>query len=235
MSNVHVHVAAVQERMRQAALRAGRDPETITLVAVTKTLPAERVQEAVASGIRHLGENRVQEAKAKKPLVAGDAAWHLIGHLQTNKAKQAVQLFDWVHSLDRPDLAEELHRRALAEGRRLPVLVQVNVAREASKSGVDPDNLVSLVRLAARLDGLEVRGLMTIAPLVPDPEEVRLVFRRLAQMAGELRQLAVDGVRMEHLSMGMSGDFEVAIEEGATMVRLGTALFGERVGAKPQT
>lgn len=235
MSNVDVHVIAVQERMRQAALRADRDPEGITLVAVTKTLPAGRVQEAVASGIRHLGENRVQEAKAKKPLVAGDVAWHLIGHLQTNKAKQAVQLFDWVHSLDRPDLAEELHRRALAEGRRLPVLVQVNVAREASKSGVDPDNLVSLVRLAARLDGLEVRGLMTIAPLVPDPEDVRPVFRRLAEMAGELRQLAVDGVRMEHLSMGMSGDFEVAIEEGATMVRLGTALFGERVWAKPQT
>lgn len=231
MSNVGEKVAAVQERARQAALRAGRNPGQVTLIAVTKTVPPERVQEAVACGVRHLGENRVQEARDKRPLVAGDAVWHLIGHLQTNKVRQAVQLFDWVHSLDRAELAEELHRRAVTAERRLPVLIQVNVAGEASKSGIAPKDLIDLVHLAARLDGLQVNGLMTIAPLVADPEEVRPVFRRLAQMAAEVDSLGLDGVRMEHLSMGMSHDFEVAIEEGATMVRIGTALFGERTAA----
>ncbi|MGE5591375.1 MAG: YggS family pyridoxal phosphate-dependent enzyme [Bacillota bacterium] len=231
MSNVGEKVAALQERVRRAALRAGRSPDAVTVIAVTKTVPAERVQEALACGIRHLGENRVQEARDKRPQVVGDAVWHLIGHLQTNKARQAVDLFDWVHSLDRPELAVELHRRAVGAERRLPVLVQVNVAGEVSKFGVAPKDLVDLVRLASRLDGLQVQGLMTIAPLVEDPEEVRPVFRRLAQLAAEVESLGLDGVRMEHLSMGMSHDFEVAIEEGATMVRIGTALFGERTAA----
>lgn len=228
MSNMVDNVLAVQERIRAAALRADRDPAGVTLIAVTKTVSPETAAEAVAAGLTHLGENRVQEARDKRPLVPGSVNWHLIGHLQTNKAKYAVDLFDWVHSLDRLDLAEELHRRAVLRERRLPVLAQVNVSREATKSGVEPAGLRDLARRLARLDGLDVRGLMTIAPLVDNPEEARPIFRRLAELANELRQEGIDGVHVEHLSMGMSNDFEVAIEEGATMVRIGTALFGKR-------
>ncbi|MHB9145198.1 MAG: YggS family pyridoxal phosphate-dependent enzyme [Symbiobacteriia bacterium] len=228
MSNMVDNAVAVQQRIRAAALRAGRDPAGVTLIAVTKTVSAAVVSEAIRAGLTHLGENRVQEVRAKRPEVQGQAVWHLIGHLQTNKAKYAVELFDWIHSLDSLDLAEELGHRAANKGLRLPVLVQVNVAGEASKSGLAPAEVRPILRQVARLEGLAVRGLMTIAPLADKPAEVRPVFRGLAQLAAEIEQEGIEGVRMDQLSMGMSHDFEAAIEEGATMIRIGTALFGRR-------
>ena len=188
------------------------------MVAVAKGFPPEAVREAYAAGLRHFGENRVQEAAAKRPLLADlDITWHLVGHLQTNKVKKALQLFDIVHSLDSLPLAQELSRRAQGP---LPVLLEVNVAGEASKFGLAPEQVPAAAQAIARLPHLELVGLMTVAPMASDPEEVRPVFRRLRELAQALG--------LPHLSMGMSDDFEVAVEEGATMVRLGRAIFGPR-------
>ncbi len=205
-------------RVEAACLRAGRSPQDVTVVAVAKGFPAEAVREAHAAGLRHFGENRVQEAAAKRPLLADlDVTWHMVGHLQTNKVKKALELFQVVHSVDSLRLAQELSRRA---SRPLTVLLEVNVAGEASKFGLSPEEVPSVAEAVARLPHLELVGLMTVAPLARDPEEVRPVFRRLRELACALG--------LPHLSMGMSDDFEVAIEEGATMVRLGRAIFGPR-------
>jgi pyridoxal phosphate enzyme (YggS family) len=208
----------VQQRLAAACQRAGRSPQEVTVVAVAKGFPPEAVREAYAAGLRHFGENRVQEAAAKRPLLADlDITWHLVGHLQTNKVKKALQLFDIVHSLDSLPLAQELSRRAQGP---LPVLLEVNVAGEASKFGLAPEQVPAAAQAIARLPHLELVGLMTVAPMASDPEEVRPVFRRLRELAQALG--------LPHLSMGMSDDFEVAVEEGATMVRLGRAIFGPR-------
>jgi hypothetical protein len=211
-------VAHVQQRVERAAERAGRSPAEVTIVAVSKGFPPSAIDEAMVAGIAHVGENRVQEAAAKILALRGlPVTWHLVGHLQTNKAKTALELFDIIHSVDSLHLAEVLSHRA---ERPLPVFLEVNVAGEASKFGFLPDDLAAAAQTIARLPGLDLRGLMTVAPFVSDPETVRPVFR-------ELRRLR-DALGLRELSMGMTDDFEVAIEEGATLVRIGRAIFGER-------
>ena len=217
----------IRARIAAAARRSGRDPAAITLIGVVKTVAPEHVREAVAAGLTDLGENRVQEAaEAVAELGRESARWHMIGHLQRNKAGRALELFDRVHVIDDAGLAEALSRRAQAGGRVLPVLVQVNVSEEATKFGVAPQELTGLVAQVARLPGLALDGIMSIGPPVTRAEDARPFFVRTR----ELRDAAEreTGARLPHLSMGMSGDFEVAVEEGSTMVRIGTALFGAR-------
>lgn len=228
MGTVAENVAAVRERMAAAAARSGRRPEEIQLIAVTKTVSPEIVQEALAAGVTDLGENRVQEAAAKVAALPPGVTWHLIGHLQTNKVKQALPLFHLIHSLDSLRLAEALEKRAAAEGRVVDCLVEVNVAGEAQKYGVRPLDLPDYLKAVSALEHIRVKGLMTVAPYTADPEEVRPVFRELARLARTAAGLRLPRVSLTELSMGMSGDFEVAIEEGATMVRIGTAIFGPR-------
>ncbi len=228
MISVQDNVAEVQERIASAAVKSGRQPEDVTLVAVTKTVSPEKIQEALAAGIRHIGENRVQEAVAKAKEMKPGATWHLIGHLQRNKAKLAIQTFDMIHSLDSIRLAKALQKRAEEYDKTIKCLVQVNVTGETTKYGVSPDRLMSLLKKVSLLERLNVRGLMTIAPYTDNPELLRPVFRRLRELAREAEKLKLPGVNMTELSMGMSGDFEIAIEEGATMVRVGTAIFGAR-------
>lgn len=210
----------VEQRVAQAAQRAGWPPGEITIVAVTKGLTAQAIDAALEAGIRHIGENRVQEAMEKKARLSKlqiCPTWHMVGHLQTNKVKTAVEIFDIIHSIDSLRLAEALSGRAR---NTIPVLLQVNISKEEPKSGFSEAELPKAVEDITLLPRLEVKGLMTIAPLVGDPEEVRPIFRRLRELG--------DSLRLKHLSMGMSDDFEVAVEEGATMVRIGRAIFGKR-------
>jgi pyridoxal phosphate enzyme (YggS family) len=220
-------IARVQGEVAAAARRAGRDPGEVTIVGVCKTVERPAVDEAYALGLRHFGENRVQVAKAKfgagRP---GDMALHLIGSLQTNKAKDAVALFDLVHSVDRANLIEALASAAAKAGRRLPVLLQVNIAGEESKQGCEPGETEALALAIAAQPSLELRGLMTMAPLVATPEEARPVFRGLRQLRDDLCR-ANTTLNLPDLSMGMTNDYAVAIEEGATIVRIGRAIFAE--------
>jgi PLP dependent protein len=225
MADLATNIANVRARIRAAAERGGRRADDVLLVAVTKTVDAARVRDAAALGLRTFGENRVQDAREKIPAVSG-VSWHLIGSLQRNKAKEAVRLFDVLESVDSDALAEELSRRAVEQERAVDVLVQVNVAREPQKHGASPEEAAAVVRRTAALPGLRLRGLMTIAPAVSDPDEVRPVFRALRELRDNLQ--GVLGAALPELSMGMSEDFEVAIEEGATMVRIGRAIFADR-------
>jgi len=219
VTTVAERLALIRERVARAAERSGRSPAEVTIVAVSKFFPTQAIEEAAAAGIAHIGENRVQEAAAKvSSLRHLPVTWHMIGHLQTNKAKTALELFDIIQTVDSLRLAEALSRRA---DRAIPVLLEVNVAGEASKFGLSPPEVPQTAEAVARLPHLDMRGLMTMAPLVGDPEEVRPVFR-------ELRRLR-DALGLAELSMGMTDDFEVAIEEGATLVRIGRAIFGERL------
>lgn len=232
MSVIAANLAAIQERIRAACERVGGDPETVHLVAVSKTVTADRIRKAVTAGATILGENYIQEARRKMEQLEGlSIRWHFIGHLQSNKAKLAVESFDCVHTLDRESLAQALNREALKRGKRLPVLIQVNVGEEQSKSGVPPEQVAAFCRSVVTLEGLEVRGLMALPPYRDDPEQVRPYFRQVAQLLERLRQSAPHPEELTELSMGMSHDFEAAIEEGATLVRVGTALFGERMVA----
>lgn len=229
MSSVADNFESIRRRIEAACGRAGRDAKSVRLVGVTKTVPVERIREGVLAGIKILGENYIQEAQRKmEPLADLDVSWHFIGHLQSNKAKVAVERFDWIHTLDRLSLAVELNRQALKRAAKTPVLIQVNVGDEGSKSGVSPEGLPSLFRFVSALDGLMVRGLMTLPPYLEDPDEVRPYFVILRNCLDRLRQEATRAEELTELSMGMSHDFEVAIEEGATMVRIGTALYGVR-------
>lgn len=212
--------------MAAACHRAHRDPASVTLVAVSKGQPPEVVRAAADLGLSLFGENKVQEAKAKIPLCPGRLRWHLIGHLQTNKARDAVHFFEMIHSVDSLRLAEEIQRQADKAAKQVSVLLEVNVAGEASKFGYRPDALLDELSALNALPRLEIHGLMTMAPWSPDPEKARPHFRRLRELKQECEQRL--GAPLAHLSMGMTGDFEVAIEEGATLVRIGTALFGER-------
>lgn len=218
MDDIASNLDRVRERVARAAERAGRRPQDVLLIGVSKTVDIERIRAAVAAGVPALGENRVQEAKAKVEALGHPVDWHLIGHLQTNKVRDALAVFDVIHSLDRLELARELDRRA--GGPPVRVLVQVNVAGEASKGGFGPDGVAAALDEIRRLPGLRVLGLMTIPPAVADAEAARPWFRLLADLAKR--------AGLAELSMGMSADFEVAIEEGATMVRVGTAIFGPR-------
>ena len=215
----------VQDRIRAAAGRAGRDASSVTLVAVSKMVPTEVIRQALAAGITILGENRVQEAREKIVALPGQAAWHLVGHLQTNKAKVATQLFEMIHSVDSLKLAEVLNRSAEQTGKMVRCLVEVNLGGEESKSGTTEEGVQPLLEAAKLLSCLRIEGLMTVPPWLPDPERVRPYFRRLRTLRDKL---AAEGYKLAELSMGMTHDFEIAIEEGATLVRIGTAIFGPR-------
>ncbi len=216
----------VRARMSAACARVGRAPAEVKLLAVTKTMPAERVREAVACGLTLFGENRVQEAQAKIPLCPGRLSWHLVGHLQRNKTAAAVELFDMIHSVDSVRLLETVDRCAAAAGKIMPVCLEVNVSGESSKYGMPPADVAAAVVAANHLNNVNVVGLMTIPPFSPEPEKARPFFRRLREIRDEVHRALQ--ISLTELSMGMTGDFEVAIEEGATYIRVGTALFGER-------
>jgi pyridoxal phosphate enzyme (YggS family) len=220
------NIQNVRQRIAAACARVNRDPSSVTLLAVTKTQPPEVVSEAARLGLTLFGENKVQEAKGKIPQCSERLAWHMIGHLQTNKARDAVVLFSMIQSVDSLHLAEELNRRAEQASKTVPILFEVNIVGEASKFGYKPEHLLMDFKQLNALPRLEVHGLMTVPPWTPLPERVRPVFRRLRELKLECEQIL--GAPLPHLSMGMTGDFEVAIEEGATLVRIGTALFGER-------
>ena len=220
MLDIPANLERVRERIARAAERAGRRPEDVLLIGVSKVVEVERIRAALAAGLRALGENRVQEAKGKIAELGRPVPWHLIGHLQTNKVKDALPLFDLIHSLDRLELAREIERRAAALGRTIDTLVQVNIGAEASKGGFAPDAVGEALEAIGKLTHVRVRGLMAIPPEVERAEDARPWFRQLRELA--------DKHGLRERSMGMSGDFEVAIEEGATMVRVGTAIFGPR-------
>ena len=226
------NIAAVYARIEAAARRAGRDPAAISLMAVTKTHPPEVIREAYGAGLRLFGENRVQEFAGKAELLSDlrDAQWHLIGHLQTNKAAKAAELFRAVDSVDSLRLAEKLNAAASKIGKKLAVLIEINVGGEAAKSGValDSRELEEILAGAAGLENLQFLGLMTVPPYSDDPEEARPYFRKLRELRDATAKRQLPGIRMDELSMGMSHDFEVAIEEGSTCVRVGTAIFGAR-------
>jgi pyridoxal phosphate enzyme (YggS family) len=221
---------AVVERIASACARVNRAPSEVTMVAVTKGQPPEVVQEAARLGLTLFGENKIQEAKAKLPLCSGKLHWHFIGHLQSNKARDAVRLFEMIQSVDSIDIAEELNRKAGEAAKTIPILIEVNIVGEASKFGYRAEKLRTDLPQLNRLKRLEIHGLMIVPPWSPEPETIRPVFRQLRELKQECQQIL--GAPLAHLSMGMSGDFEIAIEEGATMVRLGTALFGARPGIR---
>jgi pyridoxal phosphate enzyme (YggS family) len=226
------NIARIRERIHQVARRAGRNSDEVTLMAVSKTFPPERIREAYAAGLRVFGENRVQEFAGKSGALRdlSEAEWHLIGHLQSNKTNKAAELFDAVDSLNSLKLAEKLNAAAEKLGKNLDILIEVNVGGEEGKTGVDPQSaeLDTLLSAMPGLSRIRVRGLMTIPPFTENPEGARPYFRQLREMCDRITARRLPGVNMDTLSMGMSHDFEVAIEEGSTCVRLGTGIFGER-------
>ncbi len=230
--NIAENVANIRERIAQAARRAGRSAESVTLMAVSKTVEPARIHEAYAAGLRVLGENRVQEFADKSPALSElkDAEWHLIGHLQSNKARKAAELFHAVDSVDSLRLAEKLNQAAAQLGKALPVLIEINVGGEENKTGLEAGSveLDDLLQAAPQLEGLKIRGLMTVPPYTENPEGARPYFRILRDCREKIAARKLPRVEMDVLSMGMSHDFEVAIEEGSTCVRVGTAIFGAR-------
>lgn len=226
--SIQENLHEIRERMVAVALKAGRDPASVRLVAVSKTKPAELVDEAARAGQRLFGENYVQELVAKASAVAEPVEWHYIGALQSNKVRQIAGVVTMIHSVDRLSLAAEIDRQWGRLGRSCDVLVQVNVSGESSKSGTTTEAAIGLVTAVSGFPHLRVKGLMTMPPFFDDPEGARPYFRALRELAGVIDRQAIPGVAMTELSMGMSGDFEVAIEEGATLVRVGTAIFGGR-------
>jgi len=220
------NLKAIQERIHSACARCGRDPESVTLLAVTKGQPPEVVNAAAQLGINLFGENKVQEAKAKIPLCSGRLHWHMIGHLQSNKSRDAVELFEMIQSVDSLALAQELNRRAEQAAKRLRVMMEVNIAGESSKFGYQPEQLLAELAQVNALPRLQIEGLMCVPPWTAEPEKLRPLFRRVGEIRRECEEIL--GAPLAQLSMGMSGDFEIAIEEGSTLVRIGTALFGPR-------
>jgi hypothetical protein len=223
---------SIQQRIRAACDRAGRAPDSVTLLAVTKGQPPDVVNEAGKLGLVFFGENKIQEAKAKIPLCAGRLRWHFIGHLQTNKCRDAVELFEMIQSVDSLHVAQEISKRADLAGKTMPILLEVNLAGEASKFGYRPDAVEAELNQINALPRIEVHGLMTVPPWTANAENVRPVFRQLRELKQRCEQIL--GAPLPHLSMGMTGDFEVAIEEGATIVRIGTALFGPRKSVRKE-
>jgi pyridoxal phosphate enzyme (YggS family) len=219
----------IQQRISAACTRSGREPGSVTLLAVTKSQPPEVVRQAADCGQVLFGENKIQEAKAKIPLCPGRLRWHFIGHLQSNKCRDAVEWFEMIQSVDSLSLAQEIHKRADQAGKTMPVLLEINVAGESSKFGYQPEQLLAELKEINGLRRIEIQGLMAVPPWSAEPEKSRPHFRQLGELKRKSEQIL--GVSLPHLSMGMSGDFEIAIEEGTTMVRVGTALFGPRPAA----
>jgi len=223
------NIRAVRQRIDDACRRAGRNPNEVTLIAVTKAFDSTRITEAVREGVCDIGENFVQELLGKREQVLdGNIRWHFIGHVQTNKVKSLVEVVHLIHSVDSYRVAEEVERRASKVGRTVDVLLEVKTTGEATKYGVPPEEAKALVKKIAPFEHVRIRGLMTIGPFSPDPEESRPCFRKLRELSESILGQSIENVEMTHLSMGMTNDFEVAVEEGATLVRLGTALFGPR-------
>ena len=219
----------IKKRIEEAAGKCGRDPSTVSLVAVSKTIPVNRVREAIEAGVTVFGENYVQEAREKfNRLATFPVSWHFIGHLQSNKAKYAVRLFDLIHSVDTLKLARKLNKQAQKNAKIQNILIQVNISKESSKSGADAENVLDLIDKVRHLENLSVKGLMTMPPFFNDPEKARPYFSALRNLRDRIRLKAPSEIALDELSMGMTGDFEAAIEEGATLVRIGTAIFGER-------
>jgi pyridoxal phosphate enzyme (YggS family) len=232
--DISSRVEETRRRIEAAAARAGRSAESVRLVVVTKYRTVAQIEEAIRAGVTDIGENRVQEAEQKqKPLAGRDVVWHLVGHLQSNKAKRAVMMFDWIHSVDSIEIARRVSRLAREQEKTKRVLVQVDLAGEETKSGLLAEDLFGALEEMSRLDNLSVEGLMVLPPYLPDPEEVRPYFVRLRELRDAAKARGCARGPLGELSMGMSHDFEVAIEEGATMVRIGTALFGERPSSQP--
>jgi pyridoxal phosphate enzyme (YggS family) len=230
--DIAASLSSVRQRIAEAAERAGRNPADVTLLTVSKGHPAEVVRAAADLGLRLFGENRVQEAKAKIGLCPSRLRWHLIGHLQSNKCRDAVHFFEMIHSVDSLALAMEINKWAEKSGKTIRALIEVNVAGESSKFGYVPEKVLAELKEINALPKLELHGMMTVAPFSKEPEKVRPVFRRLRELKGRCEE--VIGVPLAHLSMGMSGDFEVAVEEGATIIRLGSAILGPRSAPKPR-
>jgi len=225
MSTIRENLSRVRERIEKAARKAGRDPKTIKLVAVSKTVEVARIKEAIEAGVSILGENYVQEAQKKIEEIGRPISWHFIGHLQSNKAKYAIRLFDMIHSLDSSPLAEELNRRAEQADQVIKVMIEVNLSKEATKFGTDEEKVLNLGKRIQHLKHLSLEGLMTMPPYFDSPEMSRPYYQALRELK---ERMAKEGIPMKELSMGMSNDFEIAIEEGATYVRVGTAIFGMR-------
>ncbi|GAW92586.1 YggS family pyridoxal phosphate-dependent enzyme [Calderihabitans maritimus] len=228
MNQISRNLQEVLENIRQSALKANRNPEDITLVAVTKTVGIAEIETAIQCGVTDIGENRAQEAVRKYEVIGDRVRWHFIGRLQTNKVKYIIDKVHLIHSLDRRSLAEELNKRAEALGRPVQVLVQVNVSGEETKSGLPVQQVIPFLRQMNDFPYVKVKGLMTMAPYVVDAEEVRWVFRRLRELFEEIKGSNIPGISMDYLSMGMTNDYRVAVEEGANMVRIGSAIFGSR-------
>lgn len=222
------NLTKVKENIQKACDKAGRKRSEVTLIAVSKTKPVEMLQEIYDEGIREFGENKVQEMCEKMELMPQDIKWNMIGHLQTNKVKYIIGKTSLIHSVDSLKLAEEIQKQAVKHDVTADILVEVNIANEESKFGISKDETIQMVRDIAKLDHLKIKGLMTIAPFVEDPEDNRLYFREIKQLSVDINNQNIDNVSMDVLSMGMTGDYMVAIEEGATMVRVGTGIFGER-------
>jgi len=228
MVGIEENLEAVQKRIAEAAVKAGHQPSEVTLVAVTKTIGSGPINQAIACGVAVIGENRVQEVVQKQPEITGPVQWHLIGHLQSNKAKKAVELFSLIHSVDSLDLAREIGRRALEVNKVQEVLLEVNTSGEPQKYGFGLEEALKALDEVKDVEGVKVLGLMTVGPLTEDDQRVRKAFRRLKAVFQEAAKLGLPNIQMKHLSMGMSGDFEMAIEEGSNMVRIGSAIFGAR-------
>jgi PLP dependent protein len=222
------NIEEIRQRVQRAASMSGRSVEDITIIAVSKTVEIDRINKAIEAGLKNLGENRVQELLEKYDILNEECKWHLIGHLQTNKVKYIVDKVKLIHSVDRLELANEINQRAAKAQKILEVLVQINVAGEESKFGIAPENAFEFVRNMSTYKNIKVRGLMTIAPFAENPEDIRPVFRQLKKIFIDIKKENIDNIDMDYLSMGMSNDFEVAIEEGSNMVRIGTAIFGMR-------
>jgi len=228
MAGIKENLEAVQKRIADAAGKTGRQPSEVTLVAVTKTVAPDPINQAIACGVTVIGENRVQEAIQKYPDITGPVQWHLIGHLQSNKAKKAVELFSLIHSVDTLNLAQEIGRRALEANQVQEILLEVNTSGEPQKYGFGQEEVLKALEAIKDIEGIKVLGLMTVGPLTEDDQRVRKAFRRLKAIFQEASKLGYPNIQMKHLSMGMSGDFEMAIEEGSNMVRIGSAIFGAR-------
>ena len=233
--SIKENLKSVRERIEKIALATGRTPQEIKLVAVIKNIPTELVFQALGAGVTDLGENRIQEAQARYRLIREKfpgVAYHMIGHLQRNKVGQALDMFDIIQSVDSVRLLEEINKRAQPDGGQatkfVPILIEVNTSGETSKFGIEPEKTIELVRLASTFDKIKVRGLMAVGPLVADPDKIRPSFRKLRDLRDQIAAQGFPGVEMEWLSMGMSDDFEVAVEEGSNMLRIGRVIFGER-------
>lgn len=224
--SIRENLERIREKIRVKSELVGRDPQEITLVAVTKTVEADRIEEAIAAGVNIIGESRVQEAKEKYGKVESKIIWHLVGHLQRNKAKDAVKIFDLIHSVDSAKLAKEIDKQAKKVGKIQKILVEVNASGEESKYGLSPEEVITFLKEVSGFPNIKVEGLMTMAPFYENPEDCRPYFRKLRELREEIKAENIKDVEMVYLSMGMSSDFEVAIEEGSNMVRIGRAIFG---------